>query len=107
MKTLKYIGFGILGAGLVVFAVWLTMTLWNWLIPELFHGPVITFWQTAGLFILSKILFAGISPKSHRRPYSDYSWHRNYKSRYHRCTEEQPEAVKEGEEGASSKNKDA
>jgi hypothetical protein len=32
-----------------------TQYLWNWLVPELFAGPVITFWQTAGLLVLSKI----------------------------------------------------
>ncbi len=44
-----------------------TMYLWNWLIPTLFHGPVITFWQTIGLFVLSKILFGGFHGKSRYR----------------------------------------
>ncbi len=42
-----------------------TMYLWNWLIPELFSGPVITFWQTLGLLVLSKVLFGGFGKKSH------------------------------------------
>ena len=50
LKVLKYVGFGILGLGFVILAVFITMSLWNWLIPLLFHGPVLTFWQTAGLF---------------------------------------------------------
>jgi len=33
------------------------MLLWNWLIPELFHLPTISFWQAIGLNILSSILF--------------------------------------------------
>lgn len=37
-----------------------TMHLWNWLVPELFHGPVINFCQTIGLIVLSKILFGGM-----------------------------------------------
>ncbi len=36
-----------------------TMHLWNWLIPALFHGPIISFCQAIGLIILSKILFGG------------------------------------------------
>ncbi len=32
-----------------------TQYLWNWLVPQLFAGPFITFWQTAGLLALSKI----------------------------------------------------
>jgi len=42
---------------------YITMSLWNWLIPELFHGPVVTIWQTFGLIILSKILFSGFKGK--------------------------------------------
>jgi hypothetical protein len=33
------------------------MLLWNWLMPELFGLPEITFWQSIGLNILSTILF--------------------------------------------------
>ena len=38
---------------------YLTMQLWNWLVPALFHGPVITLAQTFGLLVLSRILFGG------------------------------------------------
>jgi hypothetical protein len=37
----------------------LTMYLWNWLVPLLFHGPVIEFWQAFGLLILGRLLFGG------------------------------------------------
>ena len=50
------------------------MLLWNWLIPDLFSGPVITFWQAAGLFLLSKILFGfgKGSWKSHKGKYKHH-----------------------------------
>jgi hypothetical protein len=54
------------GAGAVIFVVacfvlgWVVMTLWNSLIPELFHGPLITFWQAVGLLILSKIFLHSV-----------------------------------------------
>lgn len=35
----------------------LVMLLWNWLMPELFGLPALTYWQAAGLIILCKILF--------------------------------------------------
>ncbi len=38
--------------------------LWNWLIPELFHLPVITFWQALGLNLLAWILFKPASSAS-------------------------------------------
>jgi hypothetical protein len=31
--------------------------LWNWLMPNLFNLPVITFWQALGLNMLAGILF--------------------------------------------------
>ncbi len=36
-----------------------TMYLWNWLVPDLFHGPIVSFCQAIGLVVLSKILFGG------------------------------------------------
>lgn len=54
---LKWILLGILFVS--VFGV-VTMLLWNWLVPDLFHGPEITFVQSLGLVALSKILFSGL-----------------------------------------------
>lgn len=42
-----------------------TMYLWNWLVPELFSGPVINFWQTLGLLALSKIFFWSFGRRCH------------------------------------------
>ena len=35
------------------------MSLWNWLMPTLFGGHTIGYWQAWGIIILSKILFGG------------------------------------------------
>jgi hypothetical protein len=80
LRILKYVGFGILGLGLITLAVFATMCLWNSLIPVLFHGPVLTFWQTAGLFILSKILLTGVAPGSH--DHRRREWRRKYHDKY-------------------------
>lgn len=37
----------------------IVMLLWNALVPEIFHLPLITFWQALGLLVLSKLLFGG------------------------------------------------
>jgi hypothetical protein len=79
LRILKYVGFGILGLGFITLAVFLTMSLWNALIPQLFHGPVLSFWQTAGLFLLSKILLTGVAPGSHDRSRKD--WRRKYNNK--------------------------
>lgn len=56
---LKGIKIALFVAAGVLLMGYATMSLWNWLIPELFHGPYITFCQAFGLFILAKILFGG------------------------------------------------
>lgn len=34
----------------------LAMLLWNALIPDLFHGPMLNYWQAVGLVLLSRVL---------------------------------------------------
>ncbi len=35
---------------------WIVQLLWNALIPDLFHGPMLGYWQAVGLLLLSRIL---------------------------------------------------
>ena len=37
----------------------IVLLLWNWLVPTLFKGPLVTFWQAVGLLALCRILFGG------------------------------------------------
>jgi hypothetical protein len=84
LRVLKYIGFGILGIGFIIAVTFGVQALWNHLIPELFHGPVLTFWQTAGLFLLSKILLTGFAPGSHHHGHRGReNWRRKYNERCH------------------------
>jgi hypothetical protein len=69
LRALKFAGMGVLMIGGISLLIFITMSLWNCLIPLLFHGPVITFWQTAGLIVLSKILLSGFAPGGGRRHY--------------------------------------
>ena len=59
-KGFKYAGFGVLGVAAVFGFTLVVMLLWNALVPELFNGPELGYWQTLGLLVLSKILFSGI-----------------------------------------------
>ncbi|OYW19930.1 MAG: hypothetical protein B7Z54_02520, partial [Sphingobacteriales bacterium 12-47-4] len=45
-------------AGIMLFS-WIVMLLWNATLPALVGVKVISFWQAAGLLVLSKILFGG------------------------------------------------
>lgn len=59
----EIIGMIIFGAifisGLAILFGYIIMWLWNWLMPMIFGLPTLTFWQAAGVFILSKILLGG------------------------------------------------
>ena len=55
-KAAKFV---LLAALFVTAAVFATMSLWNWLMPMIFHLPTLTFWQTLGLVVLSRILTGG------------------------------------------------
>jgi hypothetical protein len=51
----------------------IVMHLWNWLLPALFGGRQITFWQAVGILALCRMLFGG----SRRRGF--------YRSNFGRC----------------------
>jgi hypothetical protein len=73
--------FIILGVAFLALFTYVVMLLWNWLVPELFSGPVVTYWQTLGILVLSKILLSGFGHR-HRdsRPWrrSDHGWSRHH-----------------------------
>ncbi len=67
-KWAKYIPlFIILFVVAVTAFSFIVMSLWNWLIPELFGGPIITMIQAIGLLILSKILFGSFNHGHHKK----------------------------------------
>ena len=51
--------FIMLGAAAVALFSWIVMLLWNAILPVVLGVPVISFWQAAGILVLSKILFSG------------------------------------------------
>jgi hypothetical protein len=94
LKVLKYVGIAILGIGFCLLVIWGVQALWNSLVPNLFHGPVLSYWQTAGLFLLSKILLTGVAPGSHSHN-SGREWKRKYHEKYRN------ECIREGEAPAA------
>ena len=64
-----------------------TQLLWNWLVPILFGGPIITIWQAFGLLILSKILLLPFGKRSggHYRGY----WKPQWREKWNNMTEEE------------------
>ena len=77
LKIVVLVTLGVLAVGFV------TMFLWNWLVPELFNGPIITYWQALGLLVLSKLIFSGFSGKRHghgQSPYWKYRFYEKFKN---------------------------
>jgi len=71
------------------------MTLWNWLVPTLFGGHTIGYWQAWGIIILSKILFGGFRG----RPGYGGHWRGRLKERWERMTPEEREKFRQGMAG--------
>ncbi|WPV67337.1 MULTISPECIES: hypothetical protein [unclassified Chitinophaga] len=95
-KALHILKFIVMGAVFVTALGFGIRELWNCLIPELFHGPVITFWQGLGLCLLGKMLFGwhGGGPGGFRR--NRRAWDEKLKERYANMTPEDRERMKEG-----------
>jgi hypothetical protein len=74
---------------------YVTMILWNWLVPSLFNGPVIHFWQALGLLALSKILF-GFGGGGHcgGNHYRSKHWKNRYYEKMSMMTPEDRERFK-------------
>lgn len=62
-----------LGLAMIAVLSLVVMSLWNMLVPDLFHGPQLRFGQALGLLILSRILFGGFRG----RP----GWHGHWRER--------------------------
>lgn len=94
MKHFLKIGFFVALAIAAVGSV--TMLLWNFIVPELFNGPVISFWQALGILLLSKILLGGWK-KGWGRHYhggKHHYWKKKMEERMMNMTEEEKEKFK-------------
>src|SRR5437870_1162153 len=57
--VLRGFRFALFGLAAVVVFGWITASLWNWIMPEVFGLGMISFWQALGLLVLGRILFGG------------------------------------------------
>jgi hypothetical protein len=89
----KFVVIGVLAV--VAFGL-LTQFLWNWLVPELFAGPHISFLQALGLLLLSKLLFWGMSGgKGKWSSHRSARWKQHWKERYSNLSPEDKEKYKQ------------
>jgi hypothetical protein len=94
MKVVKVVILSIVGVGFVLGVIWGTMYLWNWLVPDLFNGPVINIWQTLGLLALSRIFF-GSWGSGCKHKNSHGAWKHYWKERWAHMNAEDREKFKQ------------
>ena len=70
-------------------ASFVVMSLWNWLVPMLFHGPLLGYWEALGLLVLARLLFGGMRHGHGRGPWG-HSWH-HARARWEQMTPEERE----------------
>ncbi|MDJ1466420.1 hypothetical protein [Xanthocytophaga flava] len=74
---------------------WVIMKLWNLTVPSLFSGPMITFSQALGIFVISRLLLCGVRPlwkgKSNKRGY----WRRKMEKHLSSMTPEEKEKLRQ------------
>ena len=85
-------GAALLFIGVLIFGC-VVMALWNALIPELFHGPALSYWQAIGLLVLTKIFFGGhwMGARHQTRNH----WKRKFEAKLADMTPEDREKFKE------------
>ena len=94
---MKHWWVGKIAAGVVFFLVaglafsYIVMLLWNALIPALFNGPVVTYFQALGLLVLSHILLRGGGPWRHRHGWRHDRWRKRWEEKLAAMTPEERE----------------
>ncbi|QCX01673.1 hypothetical protein FGM00_16710 [Aggregatimonas sangjinii] len=43
------------------------MLLWNWLMPDIFGLPVLSYWQGVGILVMAKLLFGNFEGKGRKK----------------------------------------
>jgi hypothetical protein len=89
LRGLKFALFGV--AALVAIGA-LVMALWNALMPGLFGWPMIGFWQSLGLLLLSRILVGGVRGGRGRRMH----WRARMADRWAQMSDEERARFREG-----------
>lgn len=92
---MRFLRVFVLGLIFIAAIGFLTTTLWNWLIPTLFNGPEIMFFQALGLMLLGRLLVGGGWAKGPSHCSNDANgWRAKWKARVTGMTEEEKEAFK-------------
>ncbi len=70
----------------------IVMLLWNNILPAVLHVTTITFWQAAGILLLSKILFSGFRGRRHM---GGMMWRKKMFGKWQSMSDEEKEMFRE------------
>ena len=87
--------FILIGAAAILLFTGIVMLLWNNILAGVLHISTITFWQSMGILVLSKILFGGFRGGWRGRGYGPNSWRVNMPEKWASMTPEEREKFKE------------
>jgi hypothetical protein len=80
---------GFLGISAVV------MLLWNWILPSISSLQPLTYWQSMGIFALSRILFGGFHFGNHHRMHKHHFGHPELKDKLMEMDDDEKRQFKE------------
>jgi hypothetical protein len=87
-RALKFVALAVGGVFLLGLIV---MFLWNAVVPDIFSGPVISYWQAIGLLLLSHLLLRGWSPWRHGNGWRHDRWKKRFEEKLAAMTPEERE----------------
>lgn len=90
----KFGGFLLLGLAAIALFTLVVMSLWNAVLVPVLHVGAVTFWQAAGILLLSKILFGGFRGGPWRGR-GRHGWGREFGQKWENMTPEEREKMKE------------
>jgi hypothetical protein len=92
---LRIVRFLVFAAAVLIIVGFAVMLLWNALVPDLFKGPVITYWQAVGLLVLSHILLRGWGRWHYSNGWRHRRWRHRIEERMAAMTPEEREKYRE------------
>ncbi len=87
-------GIGIFIVATLVLSL-VVMLLWNALVPDIFRGPELTYFQALGLLLLTHILLRGWGPWRHRTGWHRDRWRKRFEEKLAAMTPEDREKFRE------------
>ncbi|HVX50668.1 MAG TPA: hypothetical protein VHB48_10950 [Chitinophagaceae bacterium] len=95
-RAVKAVGILLIVSAVFTLLSFIVMLLWNNVLAAVVHVGVVTFWQAAGLLLLSKILFGfGGKPfRKHHNP-AEHAWRKQMISKWQNMSPEERKNFKE------------